>query len=339
MSPIQGFTRFRKNQIGVTTSQSSNTGSTRRVPWRGVPEYDPKRETPDVDTGSLDPTMAAYLGAAEITQSLEGKAAYNDLPYIYALGIKGGVTATGSATGQIWTYQAASLTSDAFDYATVQNADDVTSDSIVAGGGVIDSFSFEFDDELGAWDLSADFIFSRASFGDGLTGGLTVDESPNWLYGAHTVIYMDTVAGSIGLTPIADAVHGMEFSVNNNLDQKRFANGSNAGFQLAGFGRGGREIEFVLTLAKTTATVTEAQTLDDSPVPTRYFDIVTTSTEMVAGGSTPFRNSIRFPAELVSREDDEINNNTVLKLTYRGKYDSTLGYALLATCTNELATL
>jgi hypothetical protein len=60
---------------------------------------------------------------------------------------------------------------------------------------------------------------------------------------------------------------------------------------------------------------------------------------MVAGGATPFRNSIRMPGELVSREDTEISNNTVIKLTYRGKYDSTLGYALLVTCTNELATL
>jgi hypothetical protein len=337
--PIQGFTRFRKHQVGVTTSQSSNAGATRRLPYRGAIEYDPKRETPDVDTGSLDPTLAAYLGASEITGSWEGKAAYNDLPYLYALAIKGGVSASGSASGRIWTYQAASLTADAFDYATDQWADDVTTDSIVGGGGVIDSLTFEFDDELGAWDVNADLIYSRASFGDGLTGGLTVDESPNWLYGAHTVIYMDTVAGAIGMTPIADAVHGVEFSLNNNLDVTRFANGSNAGFTLQGFGRGAREIELVLTVAKTTATVAEAQTIDDSLVPTRYFDIVTTSTEMVAGGATPFRNSIRLPAELVSREDDEINNNTVLKLTYRGKYDSTLGYALLAECTNETATL
>lgn len=337
--PIQGFTRFRKHQVGVQTSFSSNTGAARRLPYRGAIEYDPKRETPDVDTGSLDPAMAAYLGAPEISGSWEGKAAFNDLPYLYSLAIKGGVTPTGSATGRIWTYQAASLTADAFDYATDQWADDVTSYSIVGGGAVIDTLNLSFDDELGAFDVKADLIYARASFGDGLTGGLTVDDSPNWLYGAHTVVYMDTVAGAIGTTPIADATHGMEFSLNNNLDQKRFANGSNAGFTLAGYGRGAREIELVLTLAKTTATVAEAQTLDDSPVPTRYFDVVTTSTEMVAGGATPFRNSIRIPAELVSREDDEINNNTVIKLTYRGKYDSTLGYAIRATCTNELAAL
>lgn len=336
--PIQGFIRFRKHNVGKQAAFASNTGGVRRLPYRGAIEVNPNRETPDVDTGSLDPTLAAYLGAQEITASWEGKAAYNDLPYIYALGVKGGVTPTG-ATAKDWVFQAASLTADDFDYVTDEWADDVESDSIVAGGGVIDSWSLEFDDELAALDVSADLIYARATFGAGLTGGLTVDSSPNWVYGAHTQVLMDSAAGSIGITPIADAIHGVEFSVNNNLDQKRFANGSNAGFNLAGYGRGGREIELVLTLAKTTATIAEAQTLDDSPVPTRYFDIKTTSTESITGTATPFTNSIRIAAELTEREDDEINNNSVIKLTYRGKYDSTLGYALRCEVVCETASL
>ena len=108
--PIQGFIRFRRHDVGIQASFSSNTGATRRLPYRGAIEVNPNRETPDVDTGSIDPTLAAYLGAQEITATWEGKAAFNDLPYIYALGIKGGVTPTGSATGRVWTFQAASLT-------------------------------------------------------------------------------------------------------------------------------------------------------------------------------------------------------------------------------------
>ena len=336
--PIQGFTRFRKHQVGKQSAFGSNTTALRRLPYRGAIEYNPNRETPDVDTGSLDPAVGAFLGAAEITGSWEGKAAFNDLHYIFGPGIKGGVSPTGT-TAKVWTWQAASLTADDFDYVTDEWGDDVASDVIIGGGGVIDSFSFEFDDELGAWDVSADLIYSRAQFGAAYTGGLTVDSDPNWLYGAHTVIYMDSNPAAIGITPITDAVHGMEFSVNNNLDQKRFANGSNSGFQLQGFGRGPREIEFVVTLAKTTATIAEAQTLDDTPVPMRYFDIVTTSTESISGTATPFRNSIRFPAELIEREDDEVNNNSTIKLTYRGRYDATLGYALLVSTTCETASI
>jgi len=198
----------------------------------------------------------------------------------------------------------------------------------VAAGGVINDWQLQFAQDLSAFDLSANLYFSKATFGATFTSGLTVDETPQWLYGAHTVIYMDSNAIAIGITPIVDAVHEATFSVNNNLDRKRFANGSNSGWNLVGYGRGPREITFTLRVAKTAATIAEAQTLDDTPVPVRYFDIKTTSTEIITGTSTPYSNSIRFPAELISRADTEIDNNSVIDLTYRAKYDSTLGYAL-----------
>ena len=336
---IQGQIRHRKHQVGSETTFGSNTPATRRLPYRGSIVVEPNRTTPDVDTGSLDPVLASYFGAVDVSGSWEGPAAFDDLPYIYTLGIKGGVTPTGSATGRIWTYQAASLTSDTLGSATDEWSDDVTSDSIVAAGGVVNSWNLEFGEDLSVFQLSTENLYSKATFGAGITAGLTVDSTPQWVYGAHTVIYMDAAPGSIGITPLADNVHGATFSVNNNFDPKRFANGSNSGWNLAGYGRGPREIEFVVRLAKGTQSVAEAQTLDDVPVPTRYFDIKTTSTELVTGGSTPYSNSIRFPAELIGRSDTEINNNSVIELTYRGKYDETLAYALRCVVTNSLASL
>ena len=334
--PIQGFRRFRKHQVGKQSAFASNVPATRILPYRGAIVVEPNRTQPDVDTGSLDPILPSFRGANEITGSWDGNAAFDDLPYLYALGVKGGVTATG-ANPYTWTYQASSLTADALDYITDQWGDDVTSDVVVAGSGVIDSFSLSFGEDLGAFDLSAQLVYARAEYGSLYTGALTIDTTPQWVYGAHTVIYMDSVPGSIGITPITDAVHNASFSVNNNLDRKRFANGSNTSWELAGFGRGPREIEFTLTVAKTAATIAEAQTLDDTPVPTRYFDLKTTSTETIGG--TPYSNSIRFPAELISRADGEINNNTVITRTYRGKYDATRAYALRCVVVNGLAAL
>lgn len=336
--PIQGFTRFRKHSVGVTSTFSSNTGQTRILPYRGAIGVEPNRTTPDVDTGSLDPVLAAFLGPLDVTGPWDGKAAFDDLPYIYALGIKGGVSPTGT-TAKTWTFQAASLTADSFDYVTDVWGDDVTSDLITGGAGVIDSFTLSFGDDLSAFDVSAQLVYARVDLTGGLTGGLTVDDTPQWLYGAHTVVYMDSAAGSIGISPITDAIHSLNLSVNNNLDRKRFANGSNSGFALAGFGRGPREITLTLQVAKTATTIAERQTLDDSPVPTRYFDIKTTSTEVISGTATPYSNSIRLAAELVTATDTEINNNSVIELTYRGKYDPTLGYALRASVVNSLAAL
>ncbi|HEY3406775.1 MAG TPA: hypothetical protein VGK53_01240, partial [Propionicimonas sp.] len=215
--PIQGFTRFRKHQVGKETTFASNTPATRRLPYRGAIQVEPNRTTPDVDTGSLDPVLSAFYGATDVTASWEGKQAFDDLPYIYSLGIKGGVTPTG-ATAKTWTYQAASLTADAFDTITDEWADDVTSDSIVAAGGVINSWQMSFGEDLAAFDVNADLYYAKATLGAGMTAALEVDSTPQWIYGAHTVIYMDSAAGSIGITPVASAIHGVTFSVNNNLD-------------------------------------------------------------------------------------------------------------------------
>lgn len=333
---IQGFTRFRRHQVGKQSSISSNTTATRRLPYRGALVVEPNRTDPDVDTGSIDKIIAPFMGAMEVSGTWEGVLAYNDAPYLWSGLVKSGVTPTG-ATAKTWTYTAASLTADDFEYFTDEWGDDVSSDYIIAGGGVIDSLELGFGEDLSAFTVNASLVYARAQLGTGPTGGLTVDTDPEWVYGAHTVIYMDTVPGSIGITPIVDAVHSATFRVNNNLDKKRFANGSNAAFTLSGYGRGPREIEFELQVAKTTATIAEAQTLDDVPVPLRYFDIKTTSTETVGG--TPNSQSIRFPARLISRSDTELENNSTITLTYRGYYDTTLGYALKVVVVNSLSSL
>jgi hypothetical protein len=127
-------------------------------------------------------------------------------------------------------------------------------------------------------------------------------------------------------------------TVNNNLDRKRFANGSNTRFNLAGYGRGEREITVELTVAKTSVSIAERATLDDDPVANRYLELRTTSPVIITG-STPYSQSIRIPARLITAEDDEIGGNSVIKLTYRGFYDSTTGYALRVVCVNTLASL
>ena len=142
----------------------------------------------------------------------------------------------------------------------------------------------------------------------------------------------------IGGTKWTDTVHGAQLTVNNNLDRKRFANGSNTRFNLAGYGRGAREIELEVTVAKSAASLAERATLDDDPIANRYIEIKTTSPVIITG-VTPYSQSIRLPARLISAEDDEIGGNSTIVLTYRGFYDATLGYALRAVVVNTLSSL
>ncbi len=335
--PIQGFTRFREHQVGSQTAISSNAVATRVLPYRGPITVNPNREQPDIDEGSLDPITAPFSGAKEIEGSWEGKLAYNDAPYLFAGLIKAGVTPTG-ATAKSWIFQAASLTADTVQLYSDQWGDDVLTDWINAGGGTIDSLELGFDEDLGAWDVNADLVYANADVGGGPTGGLTLDSAPTWVYGADTEVYVDTAFGSIGTTKWTDAIHGVSWNFNNNLDRKRFANGSNTRFNLAGYGRGAREIELELRVAKTAATIAERATIDDDPAPARFIE-TKISSPVIITGSTPYSMTVRSPMRLMSAEDDEIGGNSVIVLTYRGFYNADLGYAIRAAVVNTLSAL
>lgn len=327
--PIQGLQRFRKHQIGIQASFASNTSAARILPYRGAIEIDPALTEPDVDVGSLDPILPPFAGAANYDGGWEGPLAYDDAPYLFALTIKGGVAPTGGGAAKTHTFQAASLTSDTHAYMTDQWGDDVTNDIIIGGSGIIDTLELGFDEDLGAWQVSTENIYARSDFG-GFTGGLSIDEDPVWVYGGDTEFYVDTAFGSIGTTKWTDAVHSFQFRIVSNTDRKRYANGSNTRFQLAGFARGEREIEYVLRVAKTTETTAERQTIDNGPPPLRFIEVRNTSPEIITG-STPYSLNLRSPVRLASATDAEFgNNNTGYELTYRARYNTDLGYAIRA---------
>lgn len=323
---VSGLQRLRKLQIGYQASFASNTSATKVLPYRGSIEIDPQLEDPDVDVGSLDPVLAPFAGAASYTSDWEGKLAYNDAPDLWAGVLKGGVAPTG-ATAKQHVFQAASLTQDTFPYATYQWGDDVTTDWIHGGGSIIDELTMGFPEELSAWDVSFTTIHARASFG-GPTGGLSVDQVPTWVYGADTEVYLDSVAASIGTTKLVDSVHRAEVQITANNDPKRFAMGSNTRFQITNFGRGQREIQVTIGVAKTAATIAERQSIDDAPPPIKYIELRATSPVIITG-STPYSQSIRLPVQLRTATDVEFGeNNTGYEFVYSGRYDSTLGYAV-----------
>jgi hypothetical protein len=324
---VQGSQRNRKLQIGFQTSFSSNVPATKVLPYRASPVIDPQLEDPDVDMGSLDPILAPFAGAEADTDTWTGNLDFDSAPILWALILKP-VASTGGVA-RTYTFQAASLTLDAFTYASTQWGDDVTTDWINMGSVIGDTFTTGFDEGLGAWTVDFGTIAARADFG-GPTGGLTADDSPNWVYGADTEIFMDTAFGSIGTTKWTDAIHSFSMAITANNDPKRFANGSNTRFQLSNFGRGAREIEFTIGVAKTAATIAERQRIDDAPPALTFLEARTTSPDIITG-STPYSQSIRAPVRLISATDAEFgNNNTGYEFTYRARYNSDLGYAIRA---------
>ena len=339
----QGFTRFRELQIAKQSVIGTAVPTTRTLPYRSVVVLNPNRTDPDVDVGSLDPIIAPYATAQDVTMSgAAGPLTFDDLAIRLSAGIKGGVSPTGNGVaGYTWTFQPASLTADSFDYYTVESGDD-TAESAGAGingfGGVVNQFAQTMPEDLGPWTVSDDWVFSGAVFGN-KTSSVTVDANPKFAFGADTSFYLDTAAGAIGATQLVDAVRGASLTINNNLDLKRYANGSNTRFQLGAYGRGPRTIELTLTVEKTTATIAEAATLDDTPVPNRYIKISCNSTENAGSGGTKAKFDYFLPVRLISVTDGEIGGNANWTFTYHGFYDSTLQYAFKAVVINSLSAL
>ncbi|MEO8549311.1 MAG: hypothetical protein ABI678_05045 [Kofleriaceae bacterium] len=338
VTAIPGAIRERYNQLGIQTVLNTAVAATRKVPWRGIISYQPNVTDPDVDVGSLDPILLPYTMAVDVGWNPTGPLDFDNATIRLSAGLKGGVAAVGAGTAKTWTYQVASLTQDVFDVYTNQSADDTeATDTIIAYGGVIDVAEETSPEDGGPWTISDTWIFSGATLGANGTDGIVIDASPEWAFGTDTAYYMDTVAGSIGITPM-DGVHNAVIRVTNNLDRKRFQNGSNTRNQLAGYSRGPRMIELILTVAKTAAWVTERATFDDTPRVNRFFKVSTQSIEL-AQAATPFRYDRLGAFRLFDATDTEVNNNAAIELTYRAYYDATLTYAYKAILVNTLATL
>lgn len=339
ISQIPGAVRLRSNQIGVQSALNTAVAATRRVPWRGGVVVNPNWTDPDSDFGSLDPVALPIRGILVITSTKTGVDYYNDIPIRGNAGLKGGVAPTTSGTSKTWDWQVASLTSDPFDIFTNETGDDTeATDTTVGIGGVIDSMEDVMPQDLGAWTLNDNWVYSSATIGSNGTNSLTVDSAAIPVLAANTVVAMDTSAGGIGGTPIAAAVHDVTVRVQNNLDIKHFANGSNSANQAGGFGRGPRVIELVLTVAKTTAMVTEANTILTTPKPSRFFDIITVS-DSVASAGIPYSDRHRGAFRIFDKAETEIGGNVALVLTYRAYYDATLGYAYRRTTINTQSTV
>jgi hypothetical protein len=350
--PIQGFVRFREHQWALQGSNSATISTpanpaTAVVPLSGVPSVDRAVTFDEFDEGSLDPIAAPYYGSLDITETLSGPTWYDSLSWYLALALKG--TSPTGATAKTWTFQPASLTADSVVLLTEEFGDDVTTDWFQLFGGTAESLTFS--GEM-AQVVETNIGLRFAGFkqtgstaypvtGTVPTAALTVDSTPQRVFLDDAEIYLNDTAGAIGTTKISDALASFELGITNTLDQKRYANGSNTRFQVAGYGRGEREITLTAQWHKQSTIVGTGSESDDwmAATPTkRFVSLKFTSPEIITG-STPYSWTTRGALYYTTREDTEINGNTTVTLTGRFVYDADLGYVLNSTVVNTLASL
>lgn len=341
--PIAGFTRFR--QWAFSAAQSAHgTAATPSgaFPWRGTPDINPNwTSIDDVDVGSIDPVLDDYRMALDTTATLEGVLDYNSIPLVMAGGVRGGVTATGGPA-YTWAHQALSLTATTLDEFSAQWGDDFAQDDYRFKDGVVEQIEFTAGEDLGPWRVSTQWYFGSVDAHVTRVSGLQIASNLPLVFGADTALYLNDTSGAIGTTQISDALHSARVTITNSIDKKRFMNGSNSRFAVAGYGLAGREIEAEFTFAKTTAIAGFSNSelrdfLNADPV-TRYVEVVATSRQIITG-STPFSWSQRFAGTWKMKSDGEVGNNSVITLTLKGKYDGALGYAYRSSVVNSNASL
>ena len=353
MPILGGFVRFREHQWGYQGSNSSlistPVAATRSMPLSGTPDVNRNVTFSDDDQGSVDPISAPYFGALDITESLSGTLDYDSLPWYVSAALKSGTTPSGGGSAKTWAQVAASLTRPVAGYITEEFGDDVTVDWYQFFGGIAESLEIagQGNDALTV-DLGMRFAGFKSTgstafpvTGTVPTAGLTVAADPPRIFLADGELFINDSAAAIGTTKISDALTAFTLSVNNTIDQKFAANGSNTRFQPFDLPIASREITLAMTFHKTANTVGTGSESDDwmASTPTkRFVELRFTRPAPFITGSTPYSWSVKVPLYYTTREEADEGGNTRIVLTGTVVYDADLTYAISSTTVNALAT-
>jgi len=328
VAALPGNVRLRRFQIGKETTFGTVVPATLRLPGTFAPNDDPHWTFPTADTGTLDDVLPPYRLAGDFGGAYTGSADYDTMARIWAATLLGGVTPAGGGADKTWTFAPASTSQDPFEIFSGEWGDETT-DQRGYGSGTINHLQLTFPEDLSPAQISADWYFSTLAYPQAVTGGLSVPASPIWLYAADTALYIDDTSGAIGGTKLANTLHGGNIDINNNLDKKRFANGSNTRFQLAGFGRGKRDVVATFTFAKSAVGIAEAVKWLNADPTKRFVSMKTISPTLIAATATHYSQEVRFSGYWTAKTEGTYGTaNTTNVLTCHGVYDTGLTYPI-----------
>ena len=326
VTALPGNVRFRAFQMAPETVFNTPVPATRRYPWRATPTVNPNWTDPDIDTGTLGHAVAPYRKAVDVTIPVTGPLAFDDIPTLMAA-LHKPITPSPSGTAITWLDLPAETSQDAFQPFTGEWGDDVAGDQFRYYSGVLEKLALAFPEDLGPATINADWRFSQAIYPAAMTGGLTVDTSPVWVYGADTTLALDSTAGGIGGTVFSKSLHGATITITQALDVKRFMDGAATRFQAQGYGRGLRTTEVSFTFAKSAAALAEAANWLNANAQKRFLALKTISPTLIPGSAVPYSSEMRFAGYWYTRaEAASPANNSAISLVCRSTYDATLAY-------------
>jgi len=332
--PVQGLVRMRKHQFGKQSAIGTRIAAKRALPFSGVPSVDPQWTDPEIDEGSLDPVAAPYRLAGEYTASLDDPALkYNDLPIMFAGAFGGTVSPTTTGASEHWDWTPTSVTVTDPDVFTYEFGDDVTTDWYQLSDGILETLEITGTrDPDGPLTASMSWRFG-AAYGSGFTdypdsptvptADLNVALNDVIVYLKDGAIFIASDPDDIAAGQVSDALHAFTLRITKEIDQKRYANGSQT-FNVDDYAVATRMIELECTFAKTADTVgigSESDAWFSETAVNRYIQMTFESLEL-ADTAIPYSWDFIAPMRYYTREESEVGGNTVIVLTAHAFYDA-----------------
>lgn len=349
MSPVQGFTRLRKHQIGRQSVVGTKVAATRVFPFSGVPSNNLNWTDPDIDVGSIVKVVKPTRGIPDLSFPFTvPQLDYNTLAALLCYFFGGNVSPTGGGTAKTWAHLPAAVAPlDPFDFGTYEWGDDVVTDWFQWGDGFIESLTITGPEGLGPCTASGTWRFgSIASTGSTdspasgtvPTPGLTLDDDPPVVYLKDMGIYIADNTAGLSAGQILNALHTFELNLAQTFDAKRFANATQS-FDVSDYGRTGFTAELNATFAKTSDTVGTGSESDawlaDEAVD-RYIELKFESLKEAQSG-VPFSWDNKMAARYYTRTEGEAGGNSVIVLNAQAFYDADdLGGFVDSTVVNTL---
>jgi hypothetical protein len=339
-----GLTRLRRHLFARQSAFGTAVPAVRAYPFSGVPMPDLNWTDAEADQGARVLVQAPTRGIPNLTPTISSnRLNYNDLPLQFSAFFGGDVSPTG---GPDFTYAwepdlTVAGTPDIYTYERGSDPDGTSgkpNDWFQWRDGMITQLTIDSpEDGRGVLTSSMQWLFGNVEYAGNSDGPvLTIpsitdrpDSDPVPVYLKDAKVYINTEASDIGGQQISDAVHKFTLTLTQEVDQKRYVNGSQA-YDLDGYGMGLVGIEAAIVCGKTSDTVGSGSESDawfsDIAVP-RYLQIAFESTAE-ADTATPYSWVFSMPLRWYTREDGEIGGNETLTLTGRAFLDETLDYAV-----------
>jgi hypothetical protein len=321
---IAGLVRNRKHQFGRQASLNTPIAAKRVYPFKGTPASADVWVDPDVDVGSIFPSEAPYRGPANFTAALtDPSLRYNTIPLLMCALFGGAETPAGAGTAKTWSHApdaSVPWTTDAFTY---EFGDDVTTDWMQFGDGILETLEITGPVGLGAISTSMTWQFG-SMFGSGFTDFSASPAVPTALdlvsneavvYLKDMGIYIASDFGDLESTQITDALHNFTLRITKSVDNKRYANGDQS-FDIDEYGVTGVTVELEAHFAKTSdivGTGSESDAWFSEQAVDRYIRLFFES-KVEAETAIPYSWDLQMPARYYTRAEGEQGGNTTVVL-------------------------